>query len=136
MTSLNISKIDDIKFNDTLKNHNDIHTIVSLIVDRVKQIPSFSDLHLNIDLIVYICKIIDHILVESKLHNIDKFNLFKEIYLNIFPDTTEKELKTIKATIEYLHNIKEIMAVKTNWAKICRKIKSIGKVVLSVLSLS
>ena len=133
MTSLNISKIDDIKFNDTLKNHNDIHTIVSLIVDRVKQIPSFSDLHLNIDLIVYICKIIDHILVESKLHNIDKFNLFKEIYLNIFPDTTEKELKTIKATIEYLHNIKEIMAVKTNWAKICRKIKSIRKVVLSFL---
>ena len=136
MSSLNIKSLEHIRFTTTLKSHSDIHSIIELLVKRIKEIPSFENLHLNIDLIVYVCQIIDQILVDSKLKNIDKFKLFQEIYINIFPDTSERELKTIKAIIEYLHGIGEIKAIKTNYQKICRGFKSVLKVVISVLSLS
>jgi len=136
MSSLNISSLESIKFNDTLKSHSDIHSIIEVLVKRIKDIPSFESLHLNVDLIVYVCKIIDQILVDSKLKDVNKYELFKEIYMTVYPETTEKELRTIKCIIEYLHNIKEIVAVKTNYQKVCRSLKSCLKVVLSVLSLS
>ena len=136
MSSLNIKSLEEISFNDSLKNHNDIHSIIVLLVERVKKIPNYSDLNMNVDLIVYICKLIDQILVDSKLKNIDKLKLFIEIYSQIFPETSEKELKTIKAIIEYMHNIKELLPIKTNWQKIARRAKSFLKVILGVLSLS
>lgn len=136
MSSLNIKSLEEIQFNDSLKNHNDIHSIIVLLVERIKKIPEFSSLHMNVDLIVYICKLIDQILVDSKLKNIDKLKLFIEIYSQVFPETSEKELKTIKCIIEYMHNIKELLPVKTNWQKVARNAKSFLKVVLSVLSLS
>ena len=91
---------------------------------------------MNVDLIVYICKVIDQILADSKLTDIDKFKLFEQIYMAIFPDTTEKETKTIKMIIDYLHGVGEIKAIKTNFGKVCRTMKSVIKVVLGVLSLS
>ena len=136
MSSLNIKSLEEISFNDSLKSHSDIHSIIELLVKRIKDIPEFTSLHMNVDLIVYICKLIDQILVDSKLKNIDKLKLFIEIYSQIFPETSEKELKTIKAIIEYLHNIKELLPIKTNWQKIARNAKSFLKVLLGVLSLS
>ena len=91
---------------------------------------------MNVDLIVYICKLIDQILVDSKLKNIDKCKLFNEIYNHIYPDSSEKEIATIKAIIEYMHNINEFLPVKTKWDKICKRSKSCLKILLSILSLS
>ena len=91
---------------------------------------------MNVDLIVWLCLVIDQILTDSSLKNIDKFALFKSIYLQIYPDTAEKEFNTIKNIVDYLHNIKKIASVKTNYQKVCRNLKSFTKVVLSVLSLS
>ena len=75
-------------------------------------------------------------LVDSKVKNIDKLALFKSIYTQIYPDTAEKELNTIKNVIEYLHNIKKIASVRTNYQKIGRNLKSFSKFALSLLSLS
>jgi formyltetrahydrofolate synthetase len=136
MSSLNIKSLDELRFSDSLKNHSDIHSIIEVLVKKIKEINSYEELHLNVDLIVYICKSIDQILADSKLKNIDKFNLFKEIYIPLFPETTEKEIRIIKAIIEYLHGIGNIVAVKTNFGKFCKGAKSFLKVVLSVLSLS
>ena len=136
MSSLNISSLDKIIFMDSLKNHTDIHSIISLLVEKIKTIPAVENLHMNIDLIVWLCQVIDQILVDSKLKNIDKLALFKSIYTQIYPDTAEKELNTIKNVIEYLHNIKKIASVRTNFQKIGRNLKSFAKFTLSILSLS
>lgn len=136
MSSLNIKSLSEIRFTTSLKSHSDIHSIIELIVKQIKEIPQFENLHINVDLIVYICKVIDQILADSRLESVDKFELFKQIYFSLFPDTTEKEIKTIKMIIDYLHGVGEIKAVKTNFGKACRNIKSLVKVVLGVLSLS
>ena len=136
MSSLNTSSLDKIIFTDSLKSHTDIHSIIALLVEKIKTIPAVENLHMNIDLIVWLCQVIDQILVDSKLKNIDKLALFKSIYTQIYPDTAEKELNTIKNVIEYLHNIKKIASVRTNYQKIGRNLKSFAKIALSVLSLS
>lgn len=134
--SLNTSSLNKIIFTDTLKSHTDIHSIILLLVEKLNAIPSIQNLHMNVDLIVWLCLVIDQILTDSSLKNIDKFALFKSIYLQIYPDTAEKEFNTIKNIVDYLHNIKKIASVKTNYQKVCRNLKSFAKVVLSVLSLS
>ena len=134
--SLNTSSLNKIIFTDTLKSHTDIHSIIVLLVEKLNAIPSIQNLHMNVDLIVWLCLVIDQILTDSSLKNIDKFALFKSIYLQIYPETAEKEFNTIKNIVDYLHNIKKIASVKTNYQKVCRNLKSFTKVVLSVLSLS
>ena len=136
MSSLNVKSLGEIRFTTSLKSHSDIHSIIELIVKQIKEIPQYENLIMNVDLIVYICKVIDQILADSKLTDIDKFKLFEQIYMAIFPDTTEKETKTIKMIIDYLHGVGEIKAIKTNYGKFCRTMKSVIKVVLGVLSLS
>ena len=134
--SLNTSSLNKIIFTDTLKSHTDIHSIILLLVEKLNAIPSIQNLHMNVDLIVWLCLVIDQILTDSSLKNIDKFALFKSIYLQIYPETAEKEFNTIKNIVDYLHNIKKIASVKTKYQKVCRNLKSFTKVVLSVLSLS
>lgn len=136
MSSLNIKSLEEIRFTTTLKNHSDIHSIIDIIGKQIKEIPHYENLHINIDLIVYICKVIDQILADSKLISIDKYKLFEQIYIAIFPDTTENEFKIIKSVIDYLHNMGDIKAVKTNFGKICRNVKSLLKIVIGVLSFS
>ena len=103
--SLNTSSLNKIIFTDTLKSHTDIHSIILLLVEKLNAIPSIQNLHMNVDLIVWLCLVIDQILTDSSLKNIDKFALFKSIYLQIYPDTAEKEFNTIKNIVDYLHLI-------------------------------
>lgn len=136
-TGLNTSSLDTIEFGSSLKTHDNLHSMIQLLVERIKRIPQTETLHLNIDLIIWICNAIDNILQDSKLKNVDKYELFVTIYKQIFPDTSEKEMKTIEAIITYLHSIRIIAAnAKTPWAKMCRGLKSIVKVVLGALSIT
>jgi hypothetical protein len=135
MSKLNVSSLGQLQFGDSLKTHDNLHSIVELLVEKVKAIPRSEDLHLNIDLIVYICLAIDNILRDSKLTDVDKFQLFTSVYTAVFPDTTPKEFKTILAVIDYLHGNSLISAIsKAPWAVICRRMKSFVKIVLGVLS--
>ena len=84
---------------------------------------------MNVDLVVYLCKCLDQILTDSNLKNIDKFNLFKQVYITLFPDTTEKEFETIKITL------KKISSVKNNYQKGFRFVKKTFNTFLSIISL-
>ncbi len=135
MSKLDISSLAQIEFGDSLKTHDNLHSIIQLLVEKIRIIPSCETLHLNIDLVVWICLAIDNILRDSKLKNVDKFQLFTSVYTTIYPDTTAKEFKTILMVVEYLHGIKIISAIsKTPWAVICRRVKSVVKIILGVLS--
>ena len=136
MSTLNTKALSSIIFTDTLKSHSDVHTIITLLSDEIKKVPDYTNLHMNVDLVVYICKCLDQILTDSKLKNIDKFNLFKQVYLILFPDTSDKEFITIKNIIEFLHNIKKISSVKNNYQKGFRMFKSGFNTIINVLSFS
>lgn len=135
MSTLNIKSLNSITFTDTLKSHSDVHDIILLLSDEVKKIQNFQSLHMNVDLVVYLCKCLDQILTDSNLKNIDKFNLFKQVYIALFPDTTDKEFETIKNIIEFLHNIKKISSVKNNYQKGFRYVKKTFNTFLSIISL-
>jgi hypothetical protein len=136
-TGLNITSLDSLEFGSSLKAHDNIHSIIQLLIERIKLIPQSESLQLNVDLIIWICNAIDNILLDSKLKNVDKYELFVTIYKTIFPETTDKEMKTVEAIITYLHHIKVIAAVsKTPWAKIARYFKSCVKIILGALSIS
>ena len=136
MSSLNTKAIGSIIFTDTLKSHNDIHSIIGLLVAEIQKIPEFGNLHMNMDLVVWICKCADQILTDSRLKNIDKFALFKEVYIKIFPDTTDKEFATIKNMIDYLHTIKKIGSVKTSYKRIFLTVRGGLHTFLNLMSLS
>lgn len=131
-----MSALDKIIFIDSVKQHTDIHSIIKSIVQKVREIPNVNSLHANVDLIVWLCLVIDQLIIDSKLKNIDKFQLFKTIYLEIFPDTTDQDFTMFKSIIDYLHRINQIKGVKTNYEKICRNVKSFIKIILGILSLS
>ena len=135
MSSLNTKALGSIIFTDTLKSHNDVHSIITLLSDEVKKIPNYQNLSMNVDLVVYLCKCLDQILTDSNLKNIDKFNLFKQVYITLYPTTTEKEFETIKNVIEFLHNIKKISSVKNNYQKGFRFVKKTFNTFLSIISL-
>ena len=135
MSKLDISSLGQIEFGDSLKTHDNLHSIIQLLVERIKLIPSCETLHLNIDLVVWICLAIDNILRDSKLKNVDTFQLFTSVYTLVYPDTTAKEFKTILMVVDYLHGIKVISAIsKTPWALIGRRIKSGLKLVIGLMS--
>ena len=135
MSTLNIKSLNSITFTDTLKSHNDVHGIITLLSDEVKKIPNYQNLSMNVDLVVYLCKCLDQILTDSNLKNVDKFNLFKQVYIILYPQTTEKEFETIKNIIEFLHNIKKISSVKNNYQKGFRFVKKTFNTFLSIISL-
>ena len=135
MSTLNIKSLNSITFTDTLKSHNDVHGIITLLSDEVKKIPNYQNLSMNVDLVVYLCKCLDQILNDSNLKNVDKFNLFKQVYIILYPQTTEKEFETIKNVIEFLHNIKKISSVKNNYQKGFRFVKKTFNTFLSIISL-
>ena len=135
MSTLNIKSLNSITFTDTLKSHNDLHGIITLLSDEVKKIPNYQNLSMNVDLVVYLCKCLDQILTDSNLKNVDKFNLFKQVYIILYPETTEKEFETIKNVIEFLHNIKKISSVKNNYQKGFRFVKKTFNTFLSIISL-
>ena len=136
MSSLNTKSLSSIIFTDTLKSHNDIHSIIGILVAEIQKVPEFGNLHMNTDLIVWLCKCADQILTDSKLKNIDKFALFKEVYIKIFPDTTDKEFITIKNMIDFLHNIKKIGSVKTSYKRLFLTVRGGLHTFLNLISLS
>ena len=137
MASLNISSLTRIEFGDTLKTHDNLHSITKLLVDKVNAIPKVDTLHLNIDLIVYICQSIENIVRDSKLKYIDKFTLFTSVYLQIYPDTTEKELMTVRGIVTYLNNGRLLAPIsKTPSAVFVRRVKSLLGVAMSAVNIT
>ena len=64
--SLNTTSLEVLEFGDTLKTHDNLHSIIQLLVERIKLIPQNDTLHLNVDLIIWICNAIENILHDSK----------------------------------------------------------------------
>lgn len=135
MSTLNTKALGSIIFTDTLKSHNDLHSIIQLLSDEIKKIPNYETLSMNVDLVVYICKCLDQILTDSNLKNVDKFALFKQVYITLYPETSDKEFETIKNIIEFLHNIKKISSVKNNYQRGFRFFKKGFNTFLNIISL-
>ena len=98
--------MEDLK--NSLSKHFVFHDLVNVLVTKIKEIPKFEQLKLNIELTLLCCNIVENS-VKKKL-KVDKEKLVVDALTDVFT-LTEVEQKTIKDQIEFLHSNKRIIKV-------------------------
>ena len=74
---------------------------LNLIVERVRKLPSYMNYRADMEVLLLICSLIEHIVVKGDGTN--KQELCLECLKNIF-DLTPTEIETAKNSIEFLMN--------------------------------
>jgi len=98
--------MEDLK--NSLSKHFVFHDLVNVLVTKIKEIPKFEELKLNIELTLLCCNIVENSV--KKKTKVDKEKLVVESLTQIFT-LTEDEQKTIKNHIEFLHTNKRIVKI-------------------------
>ena len=98
--------MEDLK--NSLSKHFVFHDLVNVLVTKIKEIPKFEELKLNIELTLLCCNIVENSV--KKKTKVDKEKLVVESLTQIFT-LTEEEQKTIKNHIEFLHTNKRIVKI-------------------------
>ena len=91
-----------------LSTHFIFHDLVNVLVTKIKEIPKFEELKLNIELTLLCCNIVENSV--KKKTKVDKEKLVVESLTQIFT-LNEDEQKTIKNHIEFLHTNKRIVKI-------------------------
>ena len=91
-----------------LSKHFIFHDLVNVLVTKIKEIPKFEQLKLNIELTLLCCNIVEN--TVKKKTKVDKEKLVVDSLTEIFT-LNEEEQKTIKNHIEFLHSNKRIVKV-------------------------
>jgi hypothetical protein len=98
--------MEDLK--NSLSKHFVFHDLVNVLVTKIKEIPKFEQLKLNIELTLLCCNIVENSV--KKKTKVDKEKLVVDSLTEIFT-LTEEEQNTIKNHIEFLHSNKKIFKV-------------------------
>ena len=98
--------MEDLK--NSLSKHFVFHDLVNVLVTKIKEIPKFEELKLNIELTLLCCNIVENSV--KKKTKVDKEKLVVDSLTEIF-NLTEEEQKTIKNHIEFLHTNKRIVKI-------------------------
>ena len=64
--------MDKIKENDKIKNLNRISELSKEIVTKVQAMPDVNELKLDLDIILYVCNIIENNIKQNETKSIDK----------------------------------------------------------------
>lgn len=79
------STLDFIVVTPSLKNHVIEHGIVDLCVEKIRHIPQFEKLQRNMDLVLYLCDIIENLVFENDIKSKYKKKGYKlDIALTVF----------------------------------------------------
>ena len=98
--------MEDLK--NSLSKHFVFHDLVNVLVTKIKEIPKFEELKLNIELTLLCCNIVENSV--KKKTKVDKEKLVVESLTQIF-NLQETEQNTIKDHIEFLHTNKRIVKI-------------------------
>ena len=91
-----------------LSKHFIFHDLVNVLVTKIKEIPKFEQLKLNIELTLLCCNIVEN--TVKKKTKVDKEKLVVDSLTEVFT-LTEQEQKTIKDQIEFLFTNGKILKV-------------------------
>lgn len=108
--------MEKIKLNDKLKHLEKIAELSKSLVTRIQSYPDLNDLKLDLDIILYICTIIENEIKQNKTKSIDKKALVISILTKIHPHTAP-ELVILNKQIEFLHSnslINKISQIEKN----------------------
>lgn len=102
-----------------------VNTIVEIIVNRIKAMPNYHQLRLSLDMVLFICNMIENLVYENDIKAKDQDKNFKrEIALNVYKFlewTKEDDKQFLFNSIQFLWSsgrIKKISFWKRLWSKI------------------
>jgi len=113
MTSFNKDfKIPDINLKNNLSSHFVKENIINEISNKVKEIPNYILLKHEIELLKFICCIIENMILYNN-KKIDKKEIVTKIFVNLF-SLSPIEVEQLHKFIDFLHNNKLIkrMSIK------------------------
>lgn len=103
-----------VKFKNKLKKHAKIGDIINNVVLKLQTIPNYTELKNDLELLLYVCSIVENEIKQNKTRTVDK----KEVVLNILTQLfgfSDEEKDLISKQIEFLHTnslIKKITEVE------------------------
>ena len=101
--------MDLVSFQNSLEDHNTTYTTVDAIVQKIQSIPNHQALKLDLELCLYVCKVIENMIgSKSSTSTVDKSTIAVTVFKAIFPDLTDTETAYIQKQIQYFWSNKLI----------------------------
>lgn len=111
----------------TLHSYVVVNKIVETIAERVKQMPNYTALRFSLDLILYICNLVENLVFENGIKKKDQpANYKRDIATRVFQAldwTKSEDTQFLLNSIQFLWSsgrIKKISFWKRVWSKIRR----------------
>ena len=108
--SVNKINLPDIKFKNNLSKHNIVYSLIDQISEKIKLIPEYEKIRVEIELVKTVCNIVENYVKKknSKDRNkVDKKQLVIDTLAKVF-NYTEQEKNLVSSLIDYLFNNSQI----------------------------
>ena len=108
--SINQINLPDIKFKNNLSKHNIVYSLIDQISEKIKLIPEYQKIRVEIELVKTVCNIVENYVKKknSKDRNkVDKKQLVIDTLAKVF-NYTEQEKNLVSSLIDYLFNNSQI----------------------------
>ena len=108
--SVNDIEIADIYFKNKLQEHNIYFQLVEKIASKIKLIPNYSNLRIEIELIKTICNLIENAIKKGNSKRSNPINKKKLVIdtMNIVFNLSQSEIDNLNSIIDFLFNNKHI----------------------------
>ena len=91
-----------VSFKNSLLDHNTTFSTIDALVQKIQTIPTHQALKLDLELTLYICKVVENIIgSKSSTSTIDKSTIVINVFQAIYPDLTDDQIAYIKQQIQY-----------------------------------
>ena len=100
----------DIKFRNTLKKHNINFSVIDQIAEKIKKIPQYDSIRIEIEMVKCVCNIIENCIKKgnkTKKNPIDKKDLVINCLSSVY-NYNESEKLLISSLIDFLFNNSQI----------------------------
>ena len=108
--SVNQINLPDIKFKNNLSKHNIVYSLIDQISEKIKLIPEYEKIRVEIELVKTVCNIVENYVKNknSKDKNkVDKKQLVIDTLTKVF-NYSEQEKNLVSSLIDYLFNNSQI----------------------------
>ena len=95
--------MDKIKENDKIKHLNTLSELSKSIIVKIQAMPDLPDLKLDLDVILYVCNLIENNIKQNENKSIDKKKIVIDI-IQKFTPLNAPEVIILNKMIEFLHS--------------------------------
>ena len=112
--------MDKIKETDKIKRLVKLSELSKSIVAKIQAMPEVNELKFDLDIILYVCELIENNIKQTETKSIDKKNIVIGILQKCYPFAAP-ELLILKKMIEFLHSnhlIKQVTKIEKTGNKV------------------